>query len=82
MQWGILDRMGLDTAECRRHKLPSPEDREAEIGICRSAQKGGCYFYIYLWWQEDRTGAPETSGAVALDLPTKTLRDGHLRPLP
>ena len=67
--------MGLDAKECERHKLPSPEDREAEIGVLRPAQQGGYSFYIYLWWRESATGSPEAVGAVALDLSTKTLRD-------
>jgi len=71
----LLDQMGLDPADLDRHTLPSPEDREAEIGVCRSAQKGGPLFYIYLWWREDKSGAPEISGAVALDLSTKKVRD-------
>ena len=70
-----LSQMGLDAKECERHKLPSPEDREAEIGVLRPAQQGGYSFYIYLWWRESATGSPEAVGAVALDLSTKTLRD-------
>lgn len=71
----LLSQMGLDANECERHTLPSPEDREAEIGVLRPAQKGGYSFYIYLWWRESATGSPEVVGAVALDLSTKKLRD-------
>ena len=71
----LLSQMGLDANECARHTLPSPQDGEAEIGVCRPAPKGGLKFYIYLWWRESPTGSPEIVGAVALDLPTRTLRD-------
>lgn len=71
----LLSQMGLDAHECERHSLPSPEDREAEIGACRPAQKGGCRFYVYLWWRDSEARSPEVVGAVALDLSTKKLRD-------
>jgi hypothetical protein len=71
----LLGQMGLEKSECERHSLPAPEDREAEIGICRPAQRGGCRFYVYLWWSESKAGTEEVVGAVALDLSTKKLRD-------
>jgi hypothetical protein len=71
----LLKAMGLDAEECERWEDSYPEEWSAELGICRSAQKGANCFYIYLSWSEARDGTPLVEATACLDFTTLKRRD-------
>jgi len=71
----LLKAMGLDAEECERWEDSDPEEWSAELGICRPAQKGANYFYIYLSWSEAEDETPRVEVIVCLDFTTRKRRD-------
>lgn len=70
----LLAVMGIGPDECKRYEHSDDlEDREVELGVCRSAGEGQC-FYIYLRWSEAEDGTLEIKAVVCLDLYTKRVR--------
>lgn len=78
----LARQMGLDPVECETYAKNEPEERWAEVGVSRLAQKSG-QFYLYLSWNEaesDRrreaeSDTPEIVAAVSFDLSSKGMRD-------
>jgi hypothetical protein len=70
----LAEQMGLDAAECEQYIEPEPEERYAEVGVSRLAQKD-CGLYLYLSWDETEGGKPRVQGAICLGLYHKGLRD-------
>jgi len=70
----LAKQMGLDAAECEPYSEPEPEERYAEVGVSRPAQKD-CIFCLYLLWDETEGGKPRIQGAISLSLYHKGLRN-------
>jgi hypothetical protein len=70
----LAAEMGLDPAEGESYSEREPADRWAAVGISRPAQKD-CHFYLYLWWEEDDSGAASIQAYLSLYVYSKGLRD-------
>lgn len=70
----LAKQMGLEAAECEPYSEPEPEERYAEIGVSRPAQKD-CSFWLYLLWDEVEGGKTRVQGAISLGLYHKSLRN-------
>jgi hypothetical protein len=66
--------MGLEVEDCEAFDDNSPDERWAEVGVSRPAQKD-CFFCLYLSWGEAERPCGTIAGTVSLDLYHKRLRD-------
>jgi len=74
----LISAMGLEPAEPEDDGYDGNDDAGecgVWLGISRPAQKGGCYFYIYLEWLPTEGDQPTVSAVVWLDLNGKRFRD-------
>ncbi len=70
----LAAQMGLETAECEPYSEPEPEERYAEVGVYRPAQKD-CTFCLYVSWDEAEGGKARVQGAISLGLYHTGLRN-------
>lgn len=70
----LAKHMGLEAAECEPYDEAEPEERSAEVGVSRPAQKD-CTFCLYVSWDEPAGGKGRLQGSISLGLYHKDLRN-------
>lgn len=70
----LAAQMGLDERDCDVFCEEDADERRAEVGISRPAQRD-CTFCLYLSWGESKGADDAIAGAVSLGLYHTRLRD-------